>query len=346
MSSPFQLSLLRRTFAAIAAAAFVFTASDALAQGNKIKLSGGNNKDECEFSSMSITPAGGVTVQCSGTVNPPPPPPTGEVFTMGSAAISAAANSIVDFVAMRTGPAGYDFPATAINFQYSGAGCKVTGTYQIPFAAGQQSVPFQGPVGASGTCTAALMPPAAPASLGTPSSTVVTLPGGTSPPNPGPGGSVPPGCPALPQGSLNATFVGLGNPLLQMQGSGQIVAIPLPSMQSSGQVSFGESAGGAYTPQPVTLEVSINKCPGAIESDYSNRCNIRSTNGNINSITWLAKAYQGRGGTIDATTASSNGLCWAGGGDQYYINARWSYAQCAFGAQVCGFAIQYNLGGY
>lgn len=349
MSSTIQLSLLRRTFAALAAAAFVFTASDALAQGNRIKLTGGNKNDECEFSSMSITPAGGVSVQCSGTTAPPPPPPppvdptVPGVFSMSNAAMSAAANSTASVSVMRTGGS----LAATIYYWYTGNGCKWYDVGALNFAQGALVAFINAPVTATGTaCTVNLAPPAAPASLGAQTTTTINVTASVEPPPP----PANPNCPAgysPPQSLLGASFAGLGNPLLQMQAAGQVVQIPLPSMNSSGQVTFGESAGGAYTPQPVTLEVSINKCPGLIETDYTNRCNIRSTNGNYNSITWLAKAYQSRGGGgIDASTASANGLCWAGGTDQYYINARWSYSSCAFGAQVCGFAIQYNLGGY
>lgn len=339
MSTPYQLSLLRRTFAALAVATIAFTASDALAQG-KVKLSGGNKNDECSYSSMSITPDGSVTVQCSGTVQQPTDP-AAETFAMSTGAISASANSVATFSVVRSGGSGAAFAATTVQFSYSGSGCAITGTYPVAFAAGQMTSGIAAPLGGSGTCTAALITPPSPGVLGSPSSTVISLPG----PGPGP---VPNGCPAAPQGMLTASFAGLGNPLLQMQGSGQIVAINLPNMggATSGQVTFGESAGGAYTPQPVTLEVSIGKCPGVIDTDLNNRCNTRSTNGNYNSITWLTKAASTRGGTIDATTANSNGLCWAGDNSSYYVNARWTYSNCAFGAQVCGFAIQYNIGGY
>lgn len=335
MSSQYQLSLLRRTFAAIAAAAFVFTASDVLAQGNKIKLSGGTKSDECEFSSMSITPTGGVSVQCSGTTQPPT-----ETFSMSAAVLSSAPLTKPQVSVLRNNSSG---AAMTVWITYNGTGCVLNGNnYPLAFAGTQNAFQFEAPLAFAGTCTINLGTPPAPAILGNPSSTTITL--GTPGPTPP---TVPAGCPAAPQNLLNASFAGLGNPLLQMQGSGQIVSIPLPSMNSSGQVTFGESAGGAYTPQPVTLEVSINKCPGYVDTDYTNRCNIRSTNGNYNSITWLAKTYQGRGGSIDSTTANANGLCWAGDvGSQYYVNARWSYSNCAFGAQVCGFAIQYNGGGY
>src|SRR5688572_7435417 len=99
MSTPYQLSLLRRTFAVLAASTLGFIASNALAQGNSVKLQGGNKSDECTFSSMSITPAGGVTVQCSGTSGPviPPAPPEDPTipgtFRMANATMTAAPGS-------------------------------------------------------------------------------------------------------------------------------------------------------------------------------------------------------------------------------------------------------------
>ena len=337
MSTPFQLSLLRRTFTVLAVAAVVLAVPDALAQG-KVKLSGGSKNDECSYSSMSITPDGSVTVQCSGTTQTP----SAESFSMSVSTLNASPLTTPSVAVLRSNSTG---AAITVWIAYSGTGCVLNGnTYPLAFGGTQNAFQFEAPVGLGGTCTINIVTPPSPAVVGTPGSTTITV--GTGGGGGGGGGTVPAGCPASPGNMLSATFAGLGNPLLQMQASGQIVAIQLPNVQSSGQVTFGESAGGAYTPQPVTLEVSINKCPGVIETDYTNRCNIRSTNGNYNSITWLAKAYQGRGGTIDATTASAYGLCWGGDSGAYYINARWSYSSCAFGAQVCGFAIQYNLGGY
>ena len=121
----------------------------------------------------------------------------------------------------------------------------------------------------------------------------------------------------------------------------------LPATQpglSTGSVAFGESAGGAYTPQPVTLTISINKCPGLIDTDPTNRCNLTSTNGNYNSIAWFSKQYSV---ITDATQANLRGYCFAPSSEgQWYINAKWTYQQCAFGAQICGFAIQQNPGSY
>jgi hypothetical protein len=179
--------------------------------------------------------------------------------------------------------------------------------------------------------------------------TTITVTDSAPPPPVGqcPSGFTPPADllqPVLPSG--------FGNPLYQMQRSGQIVAMPLPATGlASGSVSFGESAGGAYTPQPVMVEISINKCPGLIEpvADNAGRpqyCNRRSNNGSYNSVTWVTRPIEGVVVDIDSANRYL-AACWAGdAGAQYYINARWTYGSCAFGAQICGFGIQHNRGPY
>lgn len=198
----------------------------------------------------------------------------------------------------------------------------------------------------AGSCTVTLYI-GAPGVAGTPIATTITVDVTQQPPPPPQNVNCPTGF-SPPQNLVTAGFAGMGNPLLQMQASGQVVAIALPNLGglASGQVTFGESAGGAYTPQPVTLEVSINKCPGYIDNNTASACNLRSTNGNYNSLAYLVKSVSaGRNGVYDANNVPS-GYCWAGDNATYYVNARWSYSSCAFGAQVCGFAIQYNQGAY
>lgn len=342
MSIPNQLSLLRRTFAALAAAAALGAVSDAHSQG-RVKLTGASGKDECSYSSMSITPDGSVTVTCSGTTPPPPPPPlASETYSMSTGSITAPPNSVVEFAVTRTGPAGTTFAATTVSFTYSGSGCAITGTYPVAFAAGQTTSPIQAPVSAGGTCAATLLPPTAPAVLGTPATTTITVGSGTPPP-----GQVAANCPAgfaPPENMVSASLLGLGNPLIAMQKSGQVISIPLPNLQglNTGQITFGESSTAA-TPQPVTLEISINQCPGLIDKSPSS-CNLTSTMSSYNSITWFARAYSI---ITDAASADRRGYCWGGEpGAKYYVNARWSYQSCPFGAQVCGFAVQYNQGPY
>lgn len=346
MSTPNQLSLLRRTFAVLVAAAAFGAMSDANAQA-KVKLNGGSKLDECTYSSMSITPDGGVLVQCSGTTTepppPPPPPPPVETYAMGSSAMTAPANSTATVPVGRAGPTGSVFAAATMYYWYTGNGCQWSDVGAVTFAAGQTSATISAPVTAEGTtCTVNLATPASPAVLGSPSTTVITVTAPSAPPPPPPPSNCPTGF-VMPVDMVSSSLPGLGNPIFAMQKSGQVISIPLPNLNglNTGQITFGESPT-AVTPQPVTIEISINKCPGLIDSGPSS-CNLRSTQGSYNSITWFAKAYSI---ITDATSANQRGYCWAGDADQYYVNARWTYQYCPLGAQVCGFAVQYNQGPY
>jgi hypothetical protein len=183
----------------------------------------------------------------------------------------------------------------------------------------------------SGICTVLLNPPAEPSRLTNPAAIAITV--------------VPEvaGCP-LPSNVVTATLAGVGNPLLQMQGSGQTLFMPLPRTsagRSSGQVIFGESAGGAYTPQPVTLEISVasarassTRTPQLLQPAQHQR--------NYNSDHVPEQAVP----DLNSDTANATDTAGRGESGQYYINARWTYSSCAFGASICGFAIQFNDGPY
>jgi hypothetical protein len=340
MSSPYQLSLLRRTFAAIAAASSLFAVHDVAAQGT-VTLTGASGSS-CTYSSMSVTPNGNVAVQCSTVITPPPPDPaTPGSFSFDSAGSTVAPGAAPTKPKLKVVRSGGSKGAFRLSISPYGAACwgqpdtvdvlDGSASLDIEVTLGNLADTFCEytitAVSPTGTTTGA--------TLGTTKTTRLSV-GSTGP--------APSNCPATPTNMINASFVGKGNPLLQMQGAGQIVAIKMPDMapRGSGQVTFGESAGGAYTPQPVTIEISINKCPGVIDTDYTSACNLRNTNGHYNSITWLTKPYD----ILNETTANRYGLCWTPVGTQYYVNARWSYTSCAFGAQVCGFAVQYNDGPY
>jgi hypothetical protein len=158
-------------------------------------------------------------------------------------------------------------------------------------------------------------------------------------------------CPAgfmPPPDMLTARLGGFGNPIFQRQKSGQVVSIPLPAQPagtSSGNVIFSENTGAA-TPNPVKLEISISRCSGLIDApsapaspDY---CTLNSSNGTFNNIVWIAKPVSVY---TNASAAATVGYCWAAEpGESYFINARWTYASCGFGADNCGFAIQQNPG--
>jgi hypothetical protein len=259
-----------------------------------------------------------------------PAAPVVPMFSFVSDNAVAAPNGEAQVFIQRTGSASGTFD---VNYAFQGSGCSGSGNgAPIRFADGDMTAkPISVRMGASGECNLFLIPPAAPATLVAPFGVAVTV--------------VPQvaGC-AVPSNVTANNLGGTGNPLLQRQASGRTLFMPLPATspgRSSGTISFSESAGGAFTPQPVTLEVSISRCPGIIDANTNgNFCNLRSTNGNFNAITFLSRAYQ----TINAGNAAQNGYCWAGDGGQYYINARWTYSNCAGGVAICGFAIQYNDG--
>jgi hypothetical protein len=327
----FQSRLLRRTAVALAAVAGLFIS--AAPQAATITLTGATG-NSCSYSGMTVQPDGSFAVTCL-TSNPQPGAP-------GSVSLSALGNvnssTPVTATIFRTGGAT---GAAGVHYDVSGAGCTATAgdvSWADGDGAGKQ-VAIATTV--SGSCTVNLSS-ATGAAMGSPSSVTFQV---TAPVA---GGGV--NCPAgfTPPAELNsATLGGPGNVLLFMQKSGQTVSIPLPAAQaglSTVQVAFGESAGGAYTPNPVTLEVSISKCRGFIDNNTSNRCNLRSTNGNYNSITSFRQAYSV---IRDTASASLRGYCWAPGSDgDWYVNARWTYSNCAFGASTCGFAIQQNYGPY
>jgi hypothetical protein len=248
-------------------------------------------------------------------------------FVAGGAAVAPNAEGHLSI--QRSGGTAGSFD---VNYAFSGSGC-IGGSEggSVRFGdgdAGTKTISIV--MGSSGECMVSLIQPASPAELASPTSAIVTVV------------PVVAGCP-VPTNVVTAGLNGIGNPLLQRQASGQTVFIPLPATspgRSSGSITFSESAGGAFTPQPVQLEISIDKCPGIIDTDTADFCNLRSTNGNFNSITFVSQATQ----TVNRDNAAQFGYCWAGDGGQYYVNARWTYPACASGVELCGFAIQFNDG--
>lgn len=355
--SSFQLHLLRRTAVALAAVAGFSIAANSQAAVITLTNANGNS---CSYSSMSVAPDGSFNVTCTGGTTTTPTTPTtpscqttntctsGGAFTFSQSTASAPANAQLALFINRSGGTG----AVNVPITFTGS-CTYNGAPQVTatFADGQNVLGFYASTGAAGTCSVGFGAPSMvsgtvdnpPTASGTIAVTVGNGGGSTLPPPPS--GTCPTGFTA-PTDAIPMTLGGLGNPLFAMAHSGQVVTIPLPDTAagaSSGVVAFGESAGGAYTPQPVTLYISINKCPGYVDTDQSNRCNITSTNGNYNSVTWMSKAY----GAINTAQAANNrGYCWAADGGKYYVNTRWTYSSCAFGAQVCGFSIVQNLGPY
>ncbi|HET9651006.1 MAG TPA: hypothetical protein VFP36_02390 [Usitatibacter sp.] len=248
-------------------------------------------------------------------------------ISFAKAAATGAPNSSVDVSIVRTGSTSGTYD---VFYTVDGEGCNGSFTAgPVSFGGGDTARTISVPLRGRGTCMVWLVPSEVIGSLRVMSITVVP---------------VVAGCPAPSSDDVVvAQLGGIGNPLIQRQKSGQLMFLELPKLTqgSGGQLVFSESAGAAYTPQPVTLEISISKCPAVISNDTSNVCNVKTTNGSYNSIQWLFKPY---GSSVDAASANRNGFCWAGDPATYYVNARWTYTACAFNVETCGFAVQYNLG--
>lgn len=347
----FQPNLLRRTaiFMAAAAGLLAFQTSEAAV----VTLTG-TSGSSCSYSSMSVAPDGSFNVVCTTSTTPPPTTGTDAgVFAFASPSGTVAIGALGFYPVARTvGTVG----AVTMNYQVSGAGC-TNGVGTLNFADGDtsQSAVVRGLL--DGICTLTLQQPTTTSAvnngprLGSPSTfnvTVGTGGGQTAPPPQPPIDTT--SCPAgytPPSGLTTMTLGGFGNPIMAMASSNQVVSMTLPNVpagSSTGQITFSESAGGAYTPQPVLLNITISKCKGYIDTDYTNRCNLQSSNGNYNSISWFAQAYSV---IKDAASANLRGYCWAPASEgTWYVNSKWSYTQCAFGAQICGFAVQQNPGPY
>lgn len=257
---------------------------------------------------------------------PPPPPPSGLFSFLKSAAIGAPNSSVQVSIQRLGGAVG----AYGLYYSLIGEGCASPATAgPVRFEDGDTAVKTVSVMlAAKGVCSAILVSPSEV--MGTPRAIALTVV------------PVVAGCPLPQDDVVFATLGGFGSPILQRQRSGQALFLELPATSAghaSGQLTFGESAS-ASTPQPVTLEISISKCPGVIGNDYANFCNLRSTNGSYNSITWFSREASG----ITGSNANSRGYCWAGDGGQYYANARWTFSSCPGGEETCGFAIQANDG--
>lgn len=324
-------NLLRRTAVALAAVAGFYVADSSAAV---VTLSGVNG-NTCTYSSMSVAPDGGFTVACQGGGGTPPPPVPG-TLGLGAQADVTVGTPVTINAFRSSGSSG----VVGASYSVSGTGC-AAGSGTVSWAdADAGSKPIAVTTTAAGTCSVALSNATGGASLGTASISFNVTAVQPAPSN----------CPTgftAPADMISAQLGGVGNPLLAMAKSGQVTSITLPATAagySTGQIALGESAGGAYTPQPVTLNITISKCKGLIDTDQSNRCNIQSTNGNYNSITWFSQAYSI---IRDANSAGLRGYCWAPASEgPWYFNAKWTYSQCAFGAQTCGFAVQQNYGPY
>lgn len=171
----------------------------------------------------------------------------------------------------------------------------------------------------------------------------------TAPTNPQPPASPPTAAPkdCVPGGGVIP--FGAANDKLEICSPAGLVTsvilpkIPASSGKNSGYINMLDSPG-VHTPPSSVLEVSISRSPGVIDTNLANGCNRRFENVGYVSMYWLARTTS-RFPSPEAINAAR--ACYAPEAEgQWYLNARWTYAACAFGAATCGFKFYWALGSY
>ncbi|MGZ5032673.1 MAG: hypothetical protein ACXWAC_05700 [Usitatibacter sp.] len=328
----------------------------------------------CTSSASSVTFNAGISTPQSIALVTPASGTCGIMLgTPSSPGVLGSPNSATISIVNPNADVSFTFTAASTATQIAAAASTLTvqrsggtaGTWNVPYTVGgTTSVATVGGTGTlsfpagSSTATIPVTPAAAPpAGVTLPASLTVAL-GAAVQAAGGPAGqnatlgAIPThtvtvnaasDCPAPPTNLLNSTFAGAGNVIVQVAGSGQIVSIPLPLPPWGGYtgsliITNSPSAG---TPEPVTLELSVNKCKGKIDTNtLGTWCNYKTNSNVYNSITWQGVTISGY--SSDAA-AYPKGWCYAPYADgPYYLNARWTYSSCPGGASACGFAIQFN----
>ncbi len=322
-------TLLRRTLATLGALAALAVPTFASAQG-AVTLSGATG-NSCTFSTMTVQPNGNVTVNCAPTVAGAPGSfslsvPT--TLTVGGSGFGSVIRS-----GGTTGPVG-------VTYAVSGAGCGAT-TGTVSFADGSTSgspATFSITGTAAGACTVSLSNPTGGASIAQASVGItVTTSTGAPPPPP------PSGCAAIDPKTPTTTIPFQGKDIFQLP-SGQVGYASLPTLTTSlsGVVHNSETT---VSPDPVTIELAISKCPGQVDNQLGTACYVSSTQRNLTDVYWLIGASSG---INNPTTANAFGICWTDpNAGPYYVNIRYTYqaGTCAGGGN-CGFNVQWNNSGY
>ena len=336
-------NLLRRTLVILGAAAGFATATNVIAQGT-VTLSGGGGS--CTYSGMSIQPNGNVSVTCSGSGGTPNP--AGRAFFTLTAPSTIAANTVYNagqFKVSRTESGG---PAENVAFGYSvtGAGCTYASSgpfWLSPPGGAKPSEPLIVSTTGSGSCTVTLT-----VQEGHSGSNPLTLTIGTTttPVDPGP---VVNGCAAPAAGSQNRTDnIGIllrdggGSSVDQLRmDSGtiayyKVVAAPKPEQSVLIMFTQGQQPN---SPASMLTEFSVSKCPGVIETNVP-QCYYRSIAINSNALPIYTAPVAQYGWTSQAAIGDRG--CYAPVGEQpYYINVRWTFATCVWGAGNCGTSMQW-----
>jgi len=340
--------LLRRTALALAAAAASLFAVPALALTVTLNNTTGSS---CTYTGITTDPSGNVQVNCQTTGGTGPG--TFSVSMQASATVGTA--SVSATVSRNSGNTGQVI--VTYNVAGTGTGCASPATGStLTFAdgsTGSQMIVVTLGANAGDTCTVTITGVDNSATIGTGSATVTLAAasgggGGTPPP--------PAGCPATPTDPayISATLVGIGQG--QVIGypasignvgftlpSGKVAAIALPPTINGHSSAVFKMAPTSFSPSSGTLEISISKCPGTIDTNgslASTFCYFRGNAASPGNRKWYGKPT-----TIITSTATAQyySACWAGESEgQWYANIRYVYTTCNNYTGTCGQSVQWN----
>ena len=354
-------NLLRRTFLVVAACAAI-ASTPALAQ--QVKKSEDGSVLCSTYTGIQVQPSGGIAITgCSGTVVQPPPTgaaaPDGTFTVNGASQIDASKTAYLWYSVSRSGSLGGSSSAASITMTATG-GCSVPPS-AMQFAAGSgdtyQAFTVVAPTDSTGkiyntTCTITIQQqnPALTLGNGGTGSIQVQVINGTGT-APGSGGGTVAGCPAIPVDAVANFPIHFGGNDLNWLNSGQIGYAPLPTFASwgGGGASAKLITGITTGSLDGTVEMSINKCPGVIDTTGAYKGG--ATGGNCYkkitvdaSLHWLTW-FEAPGINPSATDAEANqfGICEAyASNGPWYVNVRYNTTS---GARA-DYLWQYNWDSY
>lgn len=340
------LNLLRRTLVLLGAATGLLAGAPAFSQGT-VTLSGASG-NSCTYSTMTIAPNGNVSVSCAGGGGNNPPSTPGKAYFTLTAPGSVNPNTTYaggEFKVTRTESSP---PSESVAFGYtvSGTGCNFNSAgpfWLTPAGGAKPSQNLSVATLASGTCTITLTVQEGHQGSSPASVTV----GSTPPPNTP---ITPVGCSPPSEGSFERTNnIGIllrdggGSSVDQLRmDSGKVAyykVVGAPKPEQSVLVHFTQGQQPNLPPGMIT-ELSVSKCPGVIETNLPFPCYVRSTFTNSNVVPIFTAAVPVYGWNDQASIGERG--CFAPVAQQtYYVNVRWTYASCPWGAGQCGTSMQW-----
>lgn len=338
-------TLLRRALVVLGAASALVAGGHAAAQ--TITLSGSTSAT-CTWTNFSMQPNGAISVTCGGGTIPPVDDPNIATFTVAGPNSVSVGGSPVFTVTRTAGPAS----SVAFGYTVSGAGCGWVSDGPFFLAKNESKVLGVYPV-AVGSCLIKLVVQDGHKMAPTSGEFTFQVNNGVNPPPPSADWSQPvpviTGCPTAPTSSrlralawgdvMRAPTITGQEYLNSSMASGQVMAIKIPQSPSGRPgVTLTQGQGTVAPPQP-TMELSVSRCPGVMETNLSPLCYARSTFANYHAITAYNRLPPGKSQAeiFDGCFAPSDQ-------EQYYVNIRWTFNSCPFGTGVCAFTLQWAEG--